>query len=402
MTISMMRATHPLAATALLFGPIALFAPKGEVPLLALCCLLTLATAEGRAAARRAFSGPLVWALSALLLWALAAVWWSADPLDALWLWLRVIAWLAAACVLRAAAAEAADPAPLLRALPLGAALGLALAAFEMSAGNPIRSAIEGVHEHVEFYQSYWLNRGMTALLLLLWPAAAVLWPRSRAKAAALLVAGALTLFAGPQMAAKLAFVVALGAAGLAWLAGRRLRAPLVALAFAVSFGMPLAVGLLPPATELQAEHVTSSISHRTQIWTFAVGKIAEEPVAGWGFDASRSIPGGQQIAPGTIANLMPLHPHNGVLQIWLELGGIGAALLALLLAAAFWWAASLPARSARAAACGAVMSALVIGCVSYGVWQTQWLAVLGLLAAFLAAAARAVESCYPSRPCAA
>jgi hypothetical protein len=52
-------------------------------------------------------------------------------------------------------------------------------------------------------------------------------------------------------------------------------------------------------------------------------------------------------------------------------------------------------------------MSAVAIGCLSYGVWQTQWLAVLGLIAAFLAAAARAprdasAESCYPSRPCAA
>ena len=398
----MMRAAHPLAASALLFGPIALFAPKGEVPLLLVCCAATLATAEGRSLARYAFRGPLVWALAALLLWALAAASWSADPLDAFALWLRVTGLLVAACMLCAAVADADDPSPLLRALPLGAVLGLALAAVEMGAGNPIRSAIEGVHEGLQNYQSYWLNRGMTALALLIWPAAAALWPRSRASAAALLAAGGLTLLAGPQMAAKLAFAAALGVAAVVWLLGRKLRPLLVALAFALSLGMPLAVGLLPDAAELQAQQVTSSISHRTQIWSFAADRIGDRPLAGWGFDASRSIPGGQQIAPGTIANLMPLHPHNGVLQVWLELGAVGAALLGALIACAFWQAASLASPSARAAASAAVASAVVIGCVSYGVWQTQWLAVLGLIAAFLAAAVRAGESCYSSRSCAA
>jgi O-antigen ligase len=266
---------------------------------------------------------------------------------------------------------------------------------------------IEGVHEELQNYQSYWLNRGMTALALLLWPAAAALWPRSRAKAMALLAAGGLTLLAGPQMAAKLAFVAALGLAALVWFLGRRLRAALVALAVAVSLGTPLAVGLLPDAAELQAKKVTSSISHRTQIWSFAAERIAERPLLGWGFDASRDIPGGERLAPGTVANVMPLHPHNGVLQVWLELGAVGAALLGALIAAAFWRAASLAAPPARAAACATIMSAVAIGCVSYGIWQTQWLAVLGLIAAFLVAAVRApgdgaAESCYPSRRCAA
>jgi O-antigen ligase len=98
----------------------------------------------------------------------------------------------------------------------------------------------------------------------------------------------------------------------------------------------------------------------------------------------------------------MPLHPHNGVLQIWLELGAVGALLLGALVGCAFWQAASLASPPARAAASAAVASAVVIGCVSYGIWQTQWLAVLGLIAAFLAAAARASESCYRLRPCAA
>jgi hypothetical protein len=47
------------------------------------------------------------------------------------------------------------------------------------------------------------------------------------------------------------------------------------------------------------------------------------------------------------------------------------------------------PDRPTEAAACGLLMSAVVIANVSYGTWQNWWLATLAISTAFLAATFR-------------
>ena len=67
--------------------------------------------------------------------------------------------------------------------------------------------------------------------------------------------------------------------------------------------------------------HVQTSWSERLDMWAFAAAKIVEKPWAGWGLDASR-----------TFGSAISLHTHDAAIQIWLELGAVGAVL-----AAAFW-----------------------------------------------------------------
>jgi len=66
-------------------------------------------------------------------------------------------------------------------------------------------------------------------------------------------------------------------------------------------------------------------------------------------------------------------------LQIWLELGGIGAVLWAALLASLWLRVGGLPQPSARAAATGLLLNGLVVANLSFGVWQTWWMAALAL-----------------------
>jgi O-antigen ligase len=84
---------------------------------------------------------------------------------------------------------------------------------------------------------------------------------------------------------------------------------------------------------------------------------------------------------------LMPLHPHNGALQLWLELGGIGA-----LLGAALVFALGVAAARSSAPAVGAGMlaSAAVTGMLSFGLWQAWWVASLLLALVALALLPRA------------
>jgi O-antigen ligase len=75
------------------------------------------------------------------------------------------------------------------------------------------------------------------------------------------------------------------------------------------------------------------------------------------------------------------LHPHDGALQIWLELGAVGAVL-----AAAFWFL-TLRRLTREARDLGAVAVAascavyLLFGALNFGVWQEWWLALGALVA---------------------
>ena len=75
----------------------------------------------------------------------------------------------------------------------------------------------------------------------------------------------------------------------------------------------------------------------------------------------------------------MSVHPHNASLQIWLELGIPGALLGAVLLAGMCLRAGTLPDRAERVAATGLILSGLVVGNLSFGIWQIWWIAALAL-----------------------
>lgn len=118
--------------------------------------------------------------------------------------------------------------------------------------------------------------------------------------------------------------------------------------------------------------HVQESWDERLNIWSFAAAKIVEKPWMGWGLDASR-----------TFGSAISLHTHDAALQIWLELGAVGAVI-----AAAVWigiWSLieglARRDRTAAAAAAGAAVAYLTIGGLSFGVWQEWWLG-LGTMAA--------------------
>lgn len=115
---------------------------------------------------------------------------------------------------------------------------------------------------------------------------------------------------------------------------------------------------------------IPRSWSMRMDFWTHAVDWLKDHPLRGWGLDASRVF------GPGII-----LHPHDDALQVWLELGAVGAVL-----AAAVWFLSL--RRLARplsnlggAAATASAAVYLLFAAVNFGVWQEWWLAMAALIA---------------------
>lgn len=219
-------------------------------------------------------------------------------------------------------------------------------------------------------------------VLALLWPVAAAGGARAGGPAwlALPMAAGAFLvslhfLTDAPALAVGLAVTVTV----LAWIwprsaprwmalggAGLILLMPLLVLALA-----RLGVGPQLPLSWAQ----------RVGYWTHAIERLAEHPWRGWGLEASRAF-----------SPHIQLHPHNGPLQIWLELGVLGALAAALAWAFAFRRMARDERSLVAAATAGSAAVYLFIGAVSFGVWQEWWLA-LAALTAVIAALADAEEA---------
>ena len=134
-------------------------------------------------------------------------------------------------------------------------------------------------------------------------------------------------------------------------------------------------------------------------IWRFVADRISERPILGWGFNSSRVIPG-RDDRLDVSEPALPLHPHNAALQWWLELGAPGAILGTALI---LWLMRAIGRARAsivgKASAAGLVLSAVTVSFLSYGIWQSWWLAALWLVGAFMAALIRSLPPASDSEP---
>jgi O-antigen ligase len=231
---------------------------------------------------------------------------------------------------------------------------------------------------------------------LLVWPAALLCWRRfGRWSAALPLLVLAAVIAVGPQRSAFVAWPLALLAALAVLAAGRRAVKVIAVLLAVTLLAAPLLVASLPRAETVRSDYpgVPASFVHRLAVWRFANDRLSERPIHGWGMRASRAIPGGEVLIdvggrrPG---KTMPLHPHNGLLQIWLELGAIGALLAAAFLFAAVSALRRLEAdRAGHAALIATITTGFAYSSLSYGIWQTWWLAAMALSVIFTLTLAR-------------
>ena len=142
-------------------------------------------------------------------------------------------------------------------------------------------------------------------------------------------------------------------------------------------------------------ERMTGASSEaRVAIWRSFEVVVRERPLLGWGFGVSPVIaddPRVRQIDPDTRAMLGVGHPHNAALQIWVELGAVGAALAFLVFALLLRSIARLDA-GAAAPRLALVAGAGMVALVGHGAWQGWWIACLGLAAVLFRTASEAGE----------
>jgi exopolysaccharide production protein ExoQ len=242
---------------------------------------------------------------------------------------------------------------------------------------------------------TYIFNRPVLTTVMLLAPVLLWLDARSKGLSAQLLLLPLVAITAA--MSESGAAVLALLALAATFGAARALpRATLMALALVTvaALGTAPVIGeiaqrTIPPA--VHGELVSSHSQDRVEIWRSFGAAIRAAPVVGSGFGSSPKLDTSAEaarVAPELQILLGAGHPHNAAIQIWAELGVVGAVLAAMLLLFTLreLWRLPAPQRVAAAALLGAAASVSLIG---HGAWQGWWAASIGAAVVWFRVAAR-------------
>ena len=240
-----------------------------------------------------------------------------------------------------------------------------------------------------------YLSTGEASMGLVAWPVAAIIFRRWGVKAAVVffLAVGVIFTFLS-FFAVLLGLVVGAVMGGVTVLTKSRALAPIGILVAALVLLAPLIIMLTPNADILYEKFsfVWPSGVHRFYIWQFVTERIGENPFFGWGMDSSRFIPGGHDRIQwhgqnSWMGELLPLHPHNAALQVWLELGFAGALVMAVFVCKLFIRRSRLPKETLKNGFyAGAAGTYLTMGAFSYGIWQNWWVALGWLVPAIIGA----------------
>jgi len=359
-----------MVGVAVLTPWMAWLAPLGFAALMALAGLLCLPAL--RIDAPRA---PLAVLLLLALAWAALSTLWTFYPVRrfedsvALKLAFQLVLYAAAWC-----GARRADPvigALALRIMAWGLAAFGCLLLLEAVTGGGVYQALRSLVSDPIRPDLGRKNIAQGSFVLaLIWPVAAAAGLKGGAPGwlAVPMALGAATL---AQVflsdAPALAVGLAVGVGGLVWIWPRSVPKAMGLAAACLVLSMPLVI-LIARIVGV-GTHLPVSWDQRMGYWSFAMARISDHPWRGWGLDASRGF-----------SPAIQLHPHNGALQIWLELGVVGAALAALIWAFVLRSLAHDERNLLTAAAAASAAVYLFFGLVSFGIWQEWWLGLAVLV----------------------
>lgn len=375
-----------------LAGPVLAMAPLGMAPLLMAGALL--ATGAEYASTRNWPEPPrgAVLSLGALFVWCAVSLLWDIDPKDGLRKMADLMLILGALLALLGLGGRLSQDQRRLCGLWLagGLAVGLILLVVETGFDFPLYRMAKGNSDPklVDLVES---KRAVDALPLLVWPAALALAALGRqGLGIALALVFALACTAWTASSATLGMAVSLVILTLSvWMPVTVRRLLMASTLFAFALVIPLAIVAYDHGGT-HAQGLKRSGQHRMEIWRFAAEKSLERPLFGHGFDSSRAVPNGNEVSAFQAPDkpIIPLHPHNGFLQIWLELGLVGVVLSSVALLFGLRAVGRWPTVTGRYALAG-YAAAFVIAGLAFGIWQSWWLATLAF----------SVASCHAMAP---
>lgn len=226
------------------------------------------------------------------------------------------------------------------------------------------------------------LNRNLSLLMLLFWPALflAINFTKSMMApfvAPVIVVAAAIAIFLGHSQTAQIALVLSTCAFFISkfWPSLTH-RVILSAWCIAVILALPLSSAPYKYGLHT-SESISSSFRDRMIIWDTTVEQARKTPILGIGIRSTR-IRGKEfnktqiKIPNQELHRRLGLHTHNQFLQIWFELGVVGA-LFILAIGIGLLRAIQKMNPIARPYIYAAFVSACFVAAFGWGLWQT-WL----------------------------
>lgn len=327
---------------------------------------------------------------SLFCLWATFTSLWSGTPGISLITGLRLIAVLLSTAILFAAL-NAENSKNTLNLLGIGLMTALFLLLNEAATQSMILKYLSDRPFNPAVY-----GHAITLVALATWPVLAFCLKRNLILAALILPAVFLVVFPMHQHAVKLALTLGTGVFLLSFFNPRfclRLGAVLSAV---IVLGFPFLITAIDPVKLIQKSNtmlLKPSYHHRLFILKRTSEKIFEKPLVGHGlnsfketFDKNKlesqkieetfkSLSEGKEVPIDLEVLGQGIHPHNLSMQIWYDLGFIGALLFASFLLIGLWRLSNLQTQKLYLSSFVALYTtAFVIAHLSFGAWQTWWL----------------------------
>ncbi len=379
---------------------IAYIRARSIVPVVILAALAALLVLIGRHEKPAMLPGRLLGPAIGLCLWAAISIFWAIDGGFAIRGVSKLTGNIVLGAVLVGLASRLRDDESewVNRAVIAGFFLSLFLLLGEAVSGGLISLKLRGFTPSPTGY--FWLNSNAAILNIMVWPLAHLI-PRGKKKtylaAIFALLLGA-NAFVGYETGAVMVIsgIVAASVFYLWRQKAAKVFAAIVAVGIMVA---PLIPGkVIDPIAFGRIDIFPNAAVHRFYIWDFTAEKIKEKPLLGWGMNAARIIPGGKDRVVdkirGDMGYVMPLHPHNFALQVWLELGFPGALLLAVFLHQLVRRLGGTTVdRVAAALYAGQFTSGLVMIGFGVGIWQSWAMVTLWFTAALGVVTSRAAAA---------
>ena len=395
-----------------LFFLTSIFIYKGIIILLALTGIIIFISTKP-SKWTELFSLNIVWYIIALfIVFSAISSLWSLTPVNTIYKVLPLIAMAFLALIAVNFAMSLADNE--IRALNLGIIyggfLGFSILAIELIGQAYITQILRasvgkfsGTPEEI-YHIKNMLNSGVVIASLFFWPWLFVVWEKFKYYISIpIITCSALVILLGANDAPFFALTAGLISSAIIVLMPKLGRGFLTIFVLIVIFIAPIAPkylfsladsdkgGFVTPSTFITFDKgilpIPNAWYHRLTVWKVTSEKIKQKPFLGYGYDTSRALyKKGDEIRyqrydksgnliVGIISEPIPLHPHNVVLQIWLELGIAGSIFLATLL---FFLIKSIFGENLtkrdRFAGIGILVTIFSINLISYGAWQNWWL----------------------------
>lgn len=322
-----------------------------------------------------------------ILLYAISSCIWSITPKTSLMIFLQ----LAAIIFLSRMIANKIKFVSLdYKKLLLGIFLALIVFYIEKFSNGFISLTLRSITGHTKGYHLSWLDRGCSLLSLATWPIIYMLVKEEKKLLAAFVyIVVFVTLLMSDNMSGLLGFFLA--SIGYILLIISKMK-----LSWLIKFSMLLYIILMPIASKFEDPRIIAkeyghvipiSYIHRLLIWNFVVTEAIEHPIIGQGVGTSKFTPVNEEdkfFYQNETLSPLPLHPHNNVLQIFLELGVVGVVLFSLYAWQILRRISNITSQN-KDILWGATANAIFInyffiGMVSFGIWQSWWMLVILLV----------------------